>query len=355
VTTSTTESAPPRTTAARRSSPWGKWRGHPFVWGLVVAVVAAIAGLGTPSVIGNSYYTGLALSGVILAMLAVGIGFLSRHLGLISLGHTAIFGSAAYGLAIANTRWHWGPLQSGLFGLAAGVAVAVVIAALVVRATGMGFLMLTLALGQALYQLIVLSDARPYTGAFDGLSLAFPSGSSFLGVSSDNLFDARDFWPIAWIALVASAFVLWAAGRTRFGTILHGIRENEERMRFSGYNTYAPRFWAFVLSGVVASLGGVLFGLNAGTITPDIVGFQNAGQSLVAGIVGGLGTVVGPIVGALLYVYAQSKFSTSGNLELYTGIALIVVLAFLRGGITGSIALGVRRLWALRKGKAEED
>jgi branched-chain amino acid transport system permease protein len=343
VTTSTTHPATATATAPDKNGPLARWRRRPWAWGSAVAVVVAIVGLAVPNIL-NSYYTGLALSGVILAMLAIGVGFLSRHLGLISLGHTAFFGAAAYGLGIANTRWHWGPLQSAMFGFLAGVVITMIVGALVVRAVGMGFLMLTLALGQALYYLIVLSDARPYTAAFDGLILSFKSTDSFLGVGSNNLLNATDFWPIAWVALVVSAFALWAIGRTRFGTVLHGIRENEERMRFSGYSTFLPRFWAFLVSGAVASLGGVLFALNAGTVTPDIVSFQTSGQSLVAAIVGGLETVIGPIVGSLLYVYAQSKFSTSGNLELYTGITLIVVLAFLRGGITGSIARGVRYL-----------
>lgn len=337
--------APPRvgSQAARRH--------RAVLGGSGVAVVAAVLGLFIPSVLDNGYYTGLVLAGVILAMLAIGIGFLSRHLGLISLGHTAFFGGAAYGLGIANTQWNWSPLSSALFGFLVGVVLAVIVGALVVRAVGMGFLMLTLALGQALYSLIVLSDARPLTGAFDGLILTFKSDDSFLGVASGQLLDARSFWPIAWIALVLSTFVLWTIGRSRFGTVLHGIRENEERMRFSGYNTFVPRFVTFVVSAAVAALGGVLFALNAGTVTPDLVSFQTSGQSLVAAIVGGLGTVVGPILGALLYVFAQSKFSTSGNLELYTGLALIIVLAFLRGGISGSIATGVRRLRAGRKGR----
>lgn len=330
--------------SAEKGGRLGQWQRRGFVWGTLTAVVVALVGLEVPAMIGNSYYTGLALSAVILAMLAIGVGFLSRHLGLISLGHTAFFGAAAYGLGIANSRWHWAPLTAAVFGFAVGIATAVLVGALVVRAVGMSFLMLTLALGQALYYVIVLSDARPYTGAFDGLSLNFKSTDSFLGVGSNKLLNARDFWPIAWIALVLSAYLLWTIGRTRFGTVLHGIRENEERMRFSGYNTFLPRFWAFLTSGAVASLGGVLFALNAGTVTPDLVSFQTSGQSLVAAIVGGLDTVLGPILGSLLYVYAQSKFSTSGNLELYTGIALIVVLAFLRGGITGSIGRGVRYL-----------
>jgi branched-chain amino acid transport system permease protein len=118
--------------------------------------------------------------------------------------------------------------------------------------------------------------------------------------------------------------------------LLEGIRENEERARFSGYNTYVPRLVAFTITGAAASLAGVLFAMSSAFVSPDAMSFVTAGNALIATIVGGLATLVGPVVGAVLYIYGQNKFA-SGNLNLYTGIALIVVLAFLPGGIVGSI------------------
>jgi branched-chain amino acid transport system permease protein len=318
--------------------------------GAAVAFVTLLAGLAVPYLAPDRYVMGLLLDGIIMSLLALGVGFLARHLGLISLGHTAFFGGAAYALAIATAQWGWGPLPAAVFGFAVGTALAALMGFLVVRASGMGFLMLTLALGQALYQLCVQTSARPYTGAYDGLQVPYGSTETFLGMRSDDLMNAASFWPVVWVSLIVVSLVLWLIGRARFGAILHGVRDNEERMRFSGFNTFLPRFAAFVVSGAVASLGGVLFTLNASYVSPDLLSFLNAGDSLIAVIVGGFGTLIGPIAGALLFVYAQAKFNTSGNLGLFTGIALVLVLVFLRGGVTGGIVLLSARIRsALRK------
>jgi branched-chain amino acid transport system permease protein len=208
--------------------------------------------------------------------------------------------------------------------------------------------MLTLALSQALYSLSVQTSARPLTGAHDGKLLAYDRDMTFLGLGQADVMNPGLFWPMAWIALVVCATLLWLVGRSRFGTTLEGIRENEERMRFSGYDTFLPRLLAFVLSGAVASIGGALFAINAGYISPDILGFARAGDSLIAALIGGFGLLAGPIVGTFLYVYAQANFNFGGNLHLFTGLTLILVLVFMPGGITGSLQKLYHRL---RKGQ----
>jgi branched-chain amino acid transport system permease protein len=162
---------------------------------------------------------------------------------------------------------------------------------------------------------------------------------------------ADTFWPLAWIALVLIAFGLWVAGRSRFGVVLEAIRENEERARFSGYNTYRPRLAAFTISGLCASLAGALFALKASYVSPDVLSFTLAGDSLIAAIVGGFTLLLGPLVGAILYIYAQGQFSESGNLELYTGLAMIIAVVFLPGGVTGFGLQLYRRVRARIGGK----
>ncbi|MFF3572900.1 branched-chain amino acid ABC transporter permease [Nocardia jiangxiensis] len=319
--------------------------------GALVAVVVLAAGLAVPYIVLDRYYITLLFDGLILSMLALSIGFLARHLGLISLGHVAFFGGAAYGYAIAITRWQFTPLAAAGFGLLVGTVLAIVMGALVVRATGMGFLMLTLAFGQALYALCIQRFAIPYTGAFDGLQAPFPPGTSFLGLSRSDVMNAGLFWPVAWIVLVLVVFGMWVVGRTSFGTLLEGIRENEERMRFSGFDTYRPRLIAFVASGFVAALAGVLFAINAAYVSPEVLGFLEAGDSLTATIVGGASTLGGPVLGGFLYVWAQATFNSSGNLHLYIGIALILVLMFLPGGIVGS----AQRLWGRMRSRRKEN
>lgn len=309
--------------------------------GLVVAAVVLALGYALPYVVSDSYTMSLAVQAALLGMLAVGIGFLARHLGVISLGHTAFFGGAAYGVGIGVGHFGWGLSLSVVFGIGLGTAIALVFGILVVRASGMGYLMLTLALSQALYQLCVQTSFRPITGAYDGLLINPASGATFLGMSMADLQNPGLFWPLCWIALMICIVIVWLVGRSRFGTVLEGIRENEERMRFSGYGTFGPRLAAFVLSGFIAAVGGALFAVNAAYVSPDLLGFAQAGDSLIAAMVGGLGALGGPVLGTALYVWGESKLNSGGNLHLYTGFALIVVLIFLPGGITGTAL----RLW----------
>lgn len=331
----------------RRRRPGG------LVIGLVVAGGVLLAGFGTPYVISDGYTMGLLLEIALTGMLALGIGFLARHLGLISLGHIAFFGGSAYAFGIAVTKWAWSPTLAFGFAVLAGTFIALVIGFFVVRVSGMGFLMLTLALSQALYQLCIQTSMRSLTGAHDGLLIVMDRDSTFLGVAAADLMNPGLFWPFAWVALVGCAVVLWLVGRSRFGTVLEGIRENEERMRFSGYGTFMPRLAAFVLSGFVASVGGALFAVNAGYVSPDLLGFAKGGDSLIAAIIGGLGTLLGPLLGTALFVYAQAKFNLGGNLPLLTGIALMVVLVFLPGGITGAVGR-LRASWSRRRRAARD-
>jgi branched-chain amino acid transport system permease protein len=208
----------------------------------------------------------------------------------------------------------------------------------------MGFLMLTLAFGQAMYQLSIQTSVRDVTGAFDGLAVTWGVDDTFLGMTQAEVGAADTFWPLAWTALVVVACALWLIGRSRFGVVLEAIRENEERARFSGYNTFLPRLTAFTISGLCASLAGALFALKASYVSPDVLSFVLAGDSLIAAIVGGFTVLLGPLVGAIGYIYAQGEFAESGNLQLYTGLAMIIAVVFLPGGITGSALVLYRKV-----------
>ena len=330
------------TALVERPSVGGSRRGT--LIGLAVGAAVLATGLALPYLVSDTATMNMAVEAGLLGLLALGIGFLGRYLGLISLGHTAFFGSAAYSVGIATNRWEWPPLQAFAFGVVVGTLFALLMGVLVVRSTGMGFLMLTLALSQALYALCLQTSFRPLTGAHDGLLISADQNSRFLGLSPADAQNPGLFWPLVWGALIAAALGFWLLGRSRFGTVLEGIRENEERMRFSGYNTFRPRLTAFVLSGLAAAVGGALFAINAGYISPDILGFGRAGDSLIAALVGGLSTLAGPLIGTALFVWAQSALNVGGNLHLYTGVALIVVLVFLPGGITGALVRGWHRL-----------
>ncbi|GAA1668893.1 branched-chain amino acid ABC transporter permease [Citricoccus zhacaiensis] len=308
-----------------------------LLWVSIAAVVVLVLGLAVPLVLTNRYYMGLTLAAAILSFHALSVGFLAKHLGLISLGHTAFFGGAAYCVGIAMTHWGWSPLMAALFGLVAVTVAAVPMGALIMRSSGMVFLMLTLALGQALHTISIQPASRDITGAHDGLQLQAADGATFLGIDFYALLVPQSFWPLAWVMLVVVIYLLWLVGRSRFGSLLEGIRENEERMRFSGFGTFVPRVAAFTLSGAVAGLGGVLFALNAHYVSPELLSFLAAGDALVSAIVGGLGALLGPVLGAFIYTFSESFLNFGGNLQLFMGALLVIVLVFFRGGIAGIV------------------
>jgi len=340
VSTTVLPDAPP----ADIAPPPARRRPRTTLVGAVAIVVVLLGGLSVPYVITDTYTMGLALEAAMLGLPALGIGFLARHLGLISLGHSAFFGSAAYSVGIAVNRWELGLTAAVGFAVVVGAAISLLMGILVVRSSGMGFLMLTLALSMALWQLALQTSFRPLTGAHDGLLISAGSDASFLGLGPADVQNPGLFWPMVWVTLMLAALVLWLVGRSRFGVLLEGIRENEERMRFSGYDTFLPRLAAFVLTGVVASLGGALFAVNAGYVSPDILGFTRAGDTLIAVLIGGPASLAGPLVGTALFVWAQANLNFGGNLHLFTGLALIAVLVFMPGGLTGAVQRLSRRL-----------
>jgi branched-chain amino acid transport system permease protein len=326
-----------------------KARRRPWWIGVVVAVVLLGIGAVVPYVVPNDYVMRVALEIVTLGIFALSVGFLARFLGLYSLGQAAFFGGGAYALAIAMTSWGWGLTQAAIFGVVVGTAISFLMGLIVVRTTGMAFLMLTLALAQALYQLVVQTALRPVTGAYDGLTLRIDRADTFFALPRSELSNDYLFWYPTLVVLVIAGVATWLVGRSRFGTTLEGIRENEERMRFTGFGTFAPRLTAFVISGAMASAAGVLTAVNHSYVSPEMLSFTTGANPLVAAIIGGVVVVAGPILGAALYVLGQVAFNDSGNLPLFMGAAIVLVLVFLPGGITGALRDGFQRMNRRRK------
>jgi branched-chain amino acid transport system permease protein len=196
---------------------------------------------------------------------------------------------------------------------------------LVVRAGHLQFAMITLAMAQMLRQLVQLTSLRGITGGDDGITLAF--NGSFLGLTASQLADPVAFWPIAWSALCLVVLVTAWAARSRLGILLRAIQDNEERMRFSGYDTLVPRMIAFVLASLVASVSGMLTALHIGYTSPELLDFSTGGHMLTAALIGGVSTTIGPAAGGVLFGLANDLFSASGYLELLTGIVIILAIA----------------------------
>jgi branched-chain amino acid transport system permease protein len=310
--------------------------------GLWLWLVLVAAGLFVPKVLTSSFHLGLLINGMILGVAAVGIGFLMQQCGLVMFGVAGFIGLPAYLLGIGSVHLGLGLNAAVLFALLGSTAFAALVGALVVRARPLPFAMLTLALAQMMKTISTLQAMRPITGGDDGLTMSF--GGSFLGLTQSQLAKAATFWPVAWLALCAVLTLVWLATHSRFGQVLRATQANEERMRFSGFDTYLPRLVAFTLASFVVAVSGVLIGLNSAFASPELLDFATGGHALVAMLVGGASTVAGPLLGSLLYTWGQDAFGATGHLELLTGVAVVAVIAAFPKGASGFAVQLARRL-----------
>lgn len=320
----------------------GPARRRQFAARATVFAAVAAAGLFVPAVLTNVFYLGLLINGLVLGIAAVGIGWLMRQCGFVMFGVAAFIGTPAYLLGIGSNLLGLDVHLAVLFALAGSALFAALAGALVVRARPLPFAMLTLALAQMLRSATMLQPMRPLTGGDDGLSITF--NGSFLGLSQAALGKPATFWPVAWLALMAVLAVAWLATHSRFGQVLRATQANEERMRFSGFDTYVPRWLAFVLACFMVSIAGVLMGLNAAYVSPESLDFATGGHSLVAMLIGGASMVTGPLLGALLYTWGQDLFGATGYLELLTGVAVVVMIAAFPRGAMGFVVDMARRV-----------
>jgi branched-chain amino acid transport system permease protein len=295
-----------------------------------------------PQVLTSSFYLGLLINALTLGIAAVGIGFLMHQCGFVMFGVAAFIGLPAYLLGIGSMHLGLSVTVAVLFALLGSAAFAVIVGALVVRARPLPFAMLTLALAQMLRSTSTLQVMRPLTGGDDGLTMTF--SGTFAGLTQAQLANAASFWPLAWLALCAALTGVWLATHSRFGRVLRATQANEERMRFSGFDTYLPRLAAFVLASFIVAVSGVLVGLNSAFASPELLDFATGGHALVAMLVGGASYVAGPLLGAVLYTWGQDAFGATGHLELLTGIAVVTVIVAFRTGASGFLMQLVRRL-----------
>ena len=291
-------------------------------------LVLTVAGFGAPWVIGL-YELQLAVQAATMGVLALSIGWLLRQTGQLSFGHAAFYGIAGYATAYAGMHWELSLPVVLLFGLVAGTAAAFLVALVTVRVPGIAFAMLTLAIGMLAW--VAGGQLRDVTRGVNGLSVTLEG--DLLGRPVGMYIDPVQSWPLVWGTLMVVVAALWALSRTRFGRHLAAIRENEERVRFSGYGTFLPRVVAFTISGLVASLAGMLNLLSTSFISLDTLYWTTSGLALIAAVLGGTRSVLGPPAGAVVFVLLQNYLTAVGeHYQAVLGIALVLVVLLAPGG-----------------------
>ncbi|MFT6583677.1 MAG: branched-chain amino acid transport system permease protein [Alphaproteobacteria bacterium] len=304
----------------------------------ILTLLCVIVAVGLFPLIGEKFHILLATRIFILAIFAMSLNLLIGYTGLISFGHAAFFGAAGYILAIVSPEdgpvafWWSAPLAIG------GVAIlAAAIGWMSIRTSGVYFIMITLAFAQMLY--FFFNDS-PYFGGSDGAFIYFRPSLALGDFNPVNLDNRIHFYYLAALfVLVVWAFLAMLL-RSPFGQVIKGVRANEPRMRALGYATQRYKLVSFIIAGGLAGLAGYLNAAQSGYVSPAHLGWQESGSVMMMVILGGMGALHGPILGAFSFVILHDILrDLSQHWLLLMGGFVVAVVLFLPKGLAGLVDL----------------
>ncbi len=308
----------------------------------IVVMLACLAALALLPFVAEKFYVQLFTKMLIMGIFAMSLDLLIGYAGLVSFGHAAYFGVAGYVLALISPQYAAASLWTTL-PVAMGVSalLALVIGALVLRTSGIYFIMVTLAFSQMLFYLF--HDTK-IAGGTDGIYVYVRPAADILGWKPFDLENVAHLYLVV-LALFAGVFVLLRTMLgSLFGRVIEGIRINEHRMRSLGYPTFRYKLACFVISGALAGLAGYLAAIQFGFVNPDMLGWHVSGLVMMMVILGGMGTLIGPAVGAmammLLELALQSLPEFGGvnfgkHWQLFMGSFIVLVALLLPYGLIG--------------------
>jgi branched-chain amino acid transport system permease protein len=300
-----------------------------------LALAVALLLLATlPYWVGNSYYINVATQMLIYAVLALGLNVLVGYAGLVTLGHAGLFGIAAYAGATLINAGH-GHVVVAIGALVATLVATAIFAVLALRGTGLGFVMITVALGQIVwgiaYRWISLTNGD------NGISITARPRPFGLSLESADAF----YWATLVVFLITvAAMAIFVA--SPFGAAVRGTRDQPRRMTALGYNVWLTRFLAFLFSGFWSGVAGLLYLYDNQFISPQAVALSASAEALLMVIAGGTATLLGPIAGAVLVIIMKdvaSAYIERWNFVL--GAIFVMIVIFMPEGLVpGSV-----RLW----------
>lgn len=300
---------------------------------LVVGAIALAALLAAPFFL----YPVFLMSILCFALFACAFNLLIGYVGLLSFGHAAFFGGAAYFTAHAVKVWGWEPLSGILLGVAGAAGMGLIIGFLAIRRQGIYFSMITLALSQ-MFAFICLQV--PFTHGEDGIQ-GVPRGN-LVGLIDLNQPLAMYYVTLA--IFLFGVFAIWRIVNSPFGNILKAIRENERRAISLGYRVDRYKLGAFVMSAALAGLAGGTKAIVFQFATLTDVQWQMSGEVILMTLLGGIGTMVGPIVGAGLVIALQNYFAAYDfPVTVLIGIIFVICVLLFRRGIVGEILEFMKR------------
>ncbi|CRL09908.1 leucine/isoleucine/valine transporter permease subunit [Phaeobacter italicus] len=288
----------------------------------------------------------LATKVAILALAGVGLNIALGIGGLVSLGHAAFFGIGGYAMGILAAHAQnyeplaeWPMLIEGtnqmpviwLVAVVASALAALVIGALSLRTSGVYFIMITLAFGQMLYYFAISWTAY---GGEDGLSIWVRN--EFPGL---NTLVPLEFFLICYVILCAALWFAARLARAPFGLALSAARQCEARVETVGITPYQLRLTAFVISGAITGLAGALFADLNRFVSPTMLSWHTSGEIMIFVIIGGVGRLFGPVIGAALFILLEHLLGgISDYWQIYLGGLLLIIVLYARGGVIGAIS-----------------
>jgi len=309
-------------------------------YGLAAVIVAALPFVGV--------YPIFAMKVMCYALFACAFNLLLGYTGLLSFGHAAFLGSAAYAAGHALKTWGW-PTELGLlFGVCVAGLLGLAVGLLAIRRSGIYFAMITLAMAQMVFFFFLQAH---FTGGEDGLQ-RIPRGTLFGIVDLHN--DLNLYYLVMAIFAIGY-FIIWRAVHSPFGQVLKALRENEPRTLSLGYDVDRFKLLAFVLSAALAGLAGATKALVFVSATLSDATWQMSGLVILMTLIGGMGTLTGPIIGAFIVVLLENKVGDFGralanltgldwfmrlgeSVTIVIGLIFVVCVMAFRRGIVGELA-----------------
>jgi len=313
--------------------------------GWLIPVVLLAAALALPFVV-PTYYVQFASKALIMGMLAMALNLAVGHGGMVSLCHAAFFGLAGYVLALMAPGYDPASLLLTLpAAVLASAAAALVIGALALRTRGVYFIMVTLAFGEMLF--FLFHD----TGIAGGSDGAYVNAKPEIAIAGHQLLDLASplaFYFVVLAFVVATVALLTMLVNAPFGHALAAARDNERRARSLGFPIFRVRLIAFVLSGALAGIAGYFAAAQFGFVAPQMLGWHLSATVLVMVLIGGLRSVTGPLIGALVLIVLEEVLKASTDYwKLVEGFIIILIVLALPGG--------VRQLWPLIVGERSDE
>ena len=312
-----------------------------FIINSLIIVALLLAALGA-HFLGETYYVNLVSRVVIFALAGVGLNLALGYGGMVSLGHAAFFGLGAYVAGIAAFHVGEETLFMGfnssnqmpiiwLISLAVTAMIALLIGVISLRTTGVYFIMITLAFAQMIYYFAI---SWPTYGGEDGLLLLARNQFPFIDADNEITFFLLCFG-LLMLALAFSSRILHA----RFGTALEVARMNDVRLATAGINPFPIKLTAFVFSAMIVGLAGALFADLNRFVSPGLMSWQMSGEIIIFILLGGVGRLFGPVIGAALFVLLETFIGGyTEHWKLFLGLVLLAIVLFGKGGIMQLLA-----------------